>query len=81
MCPSSFHYMIPNLLTPLERLALGTVAKGTKNSMALTHLPCLEGHSRVVLPNFNKQSIPTLTHLLDVPVFSTMGPIPVQSPH
>lgn len=52
-----------------------------KDGMDTTHKPHLEGFSKVVSFYFNKHSLLTLTHLLDVPVLSTLGSIPVQGPH
>lgn len=78
MCPSPFHHMTPNLW---RRLASYRVAKRMKDSMATIHKLHLEGFSKVVSSYFNKHSNPALTHLLDVPVLSTLRPIPVQGPH
>lgn len=79
MHPSSLHYMTPNLSILLERLALYRVDKEQKKMAWPPHM-WLERFSKNVLSYFNKQSIPTLTQLLDVPVSSTLRPIPVQGP-
>ena len=74
MCPPPMHHVTH--LSVLEGQALSTTAKGQRRRARPAHI-----HHTWKDGQLQQGGRPPLTHLLDVPVLSSLRPIPVQGSH